>query len=125
MADYSRYYAEVAALAERLGVRNPVGENGKRSLNEDDLTIAALKFYDYRGRLMTTIPFDSMKKGGFLFFQQFANKGERRVQLRNGLMPQALERYFQELWEEPPNPTRTLISALRSDVFEDVELVMK
>jgi hypothetical protein len=125
MADYSRYYAKVEELAERLGVRNPIGENGKRSLDVDDLTIAALKFYDYRGRLMTTIPFDSMKKGGFLFFQQFANKGERRIPLRNGLMPQAMEDYFQELWQEPPNPARTLISALRADVYEDVELVMK
>jgi hypothetical protein len=114
---FERYDGRIVALANLLHVGNPVGANGKRSLDENGLLIQGIRFYDQRDRWMTTVDATDKNKGGRLFFQPFAARGIVMVHLFNPLLRQEMANYFQELWEEALNPERILMSALRSHEY--------
>jgi hypothetical protein len=109
------YRQNVTKLAGELGISNDPG------LDENDLTIARLEFYTEDGE-KKNIGATHMNKGGRLFFQQFSNKGSVLLQLHD-MFREAAKAYFDELWDEEPNPDRTLIYALRT--FEWVKIHLK
>jgi hypothetical protein len=107
----------ISALAQMLGI-----ENGPNGLREEDLTVKRLDFYDGDNHIVASVSMTEMNKAGRLFFQQFSNEGIALIPLHD-MFRVVAKMYFAELWEDEPDPSRTLIYAIRTCDF--VRIVLK
>ena len=104
------YRDNVSMLAAKLGISNDP------SLDEKDLKIFSLVFYDEDGAY-TEIRGTDMNRGSRLFFQDYAatedGKCEAILRCDEALKVKAAE-YFAELWDDPERGKRRLLDALRT-----------
>lgn len=96
-------------------------------LDEADLTIASLRFFNAEGA-ETTIVASDMNRGGRLFLQYLTMISEEpsfdSVLSCNDMFREQAAEYFAELWEENPIPgKRPLIDAMRK--YEYVAITYK
>ena len=109
------YKNNVTKVAAAMMISNEPG------LDEDDLTIVSLRFFNADGA-QTTIVASDMNRGGRLFLQYLTMISEEPsfdsiLSCNTKFQEQAAD-YFAELWEENPIPgKRPLIDAIRKYDF--------